>query len=258
MEDWNPNQYLKFGSERTQPAIDLLNRVSLDSPNHIIDLGCGPGNSTTLLKQRWASATVSGLDSSAKMIQKAKLEHPSINWIHQDVSEWNPDKKYDLVFSNAALQWVEDHAILFPKLYTNLEIGGQLAVQLPYHWDSSLNLDVVEVSKNPEWDKRMGPARTALIRESISFYYDLVSSVAEDFHIWTTEYYHIMESHKAILEWISGTGLRPYMELLETEQERDQFKNQLLQRFENSYSKQIDGKIIFPFKRLFILATRTM
>jgi trans-aconitate 2-methyltransferase len=136
MPNWNPDQYLKFANERTQPSIDLAARINVENPKSIIDIGCGPGNSTRVLRQRWPESRISGLDSSVEMIKKAKEDFPELEWITADASTFKFDKKYDIVFSNAALQWMPAHELLLRRLMEILNANGALAVQVPANKES--------------------------------------------------------------------------------------------------------------------------
>ena len=257
MPVWNADQYLKFKNERTQPAIDLAARVLLEHPRRIIDVGCGPGNSTAVLASRFPEAELSGLDSSADMLVTARASNAEIKWFQADVTTWEPEEKYDLIFSNAVLQWVPDHQSVFPRLMRFLNPGGALAVQLPVHYESPLHQCVVEISELPQWREVTANARKRLVNESRSFYYDLLSPLTPEIDLWETEYIHIMESVEAILEWFRGMGLRPYLEALRDDEQRAGFERQLLKRYQNAYPVQQNGKVLFPFRRLFIVAYQT-
>src|SRR5579871_2036123 len=172
MPGWDAGVYLKFGNERTQPSIDLVNRINLLQPRRIIDLGCGPGNSTQILRERWPASTVNGLDSSPEMIVKAKEIYPDGCWEVADAGTWSAAEPFDLVFSNAMLHWLPDHSQLCRHLLNQVAPGGALAVQLPAHYDSPLHREIVAVSKDPAWDDRMHTARAALTCEAPSTYYD--------------------------------------------------------------------------------------
>lgn len=254
MPVWDADQYLKFQRERTQPAIDLAARVRLEAPQRIVDVGCGPGNSTAVLAKRWPNTELSGLDSSAEMLETARESQPGVHWFQADISSWEPETKYDLLFSNAVLQWVPNHESIFPRLMSFLDPGGALAVQLPMHYDSPLHYLVKEVSELPEWSEQTAEARQALGSESRSFYYDLLAPLSAELEIWETEYIHVMESVGAILEWFRGTGLRPYLEALPDDRERARFETELLERYTAAYPLQANGKVLFPFRRLFIVA----
>ncbi|WP_417384033.1 methyltransferase domain-containing protein [Gimesia sp.] len=256
MPVWDADQYLKFQRERTQPAIDLAARVRLESPRRIVDVGCGPGNSTAVLAQRFPDAELSGLDSSAEMLETARESQPDIHWFQADISSWEPETRYDLLFSNAVLQWVPDHATIFPRLMRFLEPEGALAVQLPMHYDSPLHYHVKELSALPEWYGQTAGAHEALGSESRSFYYDLLAPLSSELELWETEYIHVMENVEAILEWFRGTGLRPYLEALPDDEVRGRFEAVLLERYRVAYPIQKNGKVLFPFRRLFIVAYR--
>lgn len=254
MPVWDADQYLKYQRERTQPAIDLAARVRLEAPRRIVDVGCGPGNSTAVLAKLWPKAELSGLDSSAEMLETARESQPAVHWFQVDISSWEPETQYDLVFSNAVLQWVPDHEAIFPRLMSFLVPGGALAVQLPMHYDSPLHYLVKEVSERPEWSEQTAEARQALGSESRLFYYDLLAPQSSELELWETEYIHIMENVEAILEWFRGTGLRPYLEALPDDRDRARFETELLERYRAAYPLQANGKVLFPFRRLFIVA----
>ena len=257
MMEWNSSLYLKYGTERTQPAIDLASRIAVENPKRIIDLGCGPGNSTAVLQMQWPEAKLTGLDSSENMIELAKKEYPGIKWIKEDIADWSPHRKYDIIFSNAALQWLSNHDQLFSTFVDRLNQSGVLAVQVPYHYEKSpLHQAVVEVSKQSQWTKNMDLARGALTQETASFYYDVLSPLCRKIDIWETTYFHIMNSPKAILEWISGTGLRPFIESLTSTSDQSLFKEKLLEKITKAYPRQKNGKILFPFRRQFIVASK--
>jgi trans-aconitate 2-methyltransferase len=254
MSDWNADLYLQFSSERTQPSLDLIGRIKVSQPARIIDLGCGPGNSTAILHQRWPEANLIGLDSSADMIASAAQTYPTEQWVLADIATWKADTPFDLVFSNATLQWLPDHERLFRHLFAQVASGGALAVQLPAHEQSPLRQVVDEVADDPLWCDRLSAARQALTRESPSFYYDVLGAIATHIDLWETEYYHQMENPQAILNWFRATGLRPFLAALETEEEKQRFEQLVLEGYTQAYPPQKNGRILFPFRRLFIVA----
>jgi trans-aconitate 2-methyltransferase len=256
MPIWDADLYLKFANERTQPSLDLISRIAIESPCNIIDLGCGPGNSTNMLRQRWPDAHIVGLDSSKEMITSASAAYPEENWILEDAASWIADASYDIVFSNAALQWLPDHASLFAHLFEQVAKSGALAVQIPAHYQSPFHQAMLKVADNGTWSDRMEEARNALTGESASFYYDVLSPLASRLFIWETEYCHIMDSSQSILNWFKGTGLRPFLEALESDKEKQLFEEMLLDRCMQAYNPQKDGRVLFPFRRLFIIAYR--
>jgi trans-aconitate 2-methyltransferase len=256
MPSWDPNQYLKFADERTRPAVELLGRVPIDHPKRVIDLGCGPANSTALLKKRWPKAEVTGLDRAPEMLAAAREKYPKLKWIESRIESWESAKPFDLVFSNAALQWVPDHAALFPRLFGQVAPGGVLAIQMPANQYSPVHLILREVAKNPAWEKNLQNAARAIHVEAPIFYYDLFASLASRVDLWETEYQHVMKSAPAILEWVRGTALRPYLEALTDEDQQRHFEQLVLARIEEQYPRRGDRKVLFPFRRLFLVAVR--
>ena len=256
MPQWDAELYLKFANERTQPSLDLINRIILENPKRIIDLGCGPGNSTQALRRRWPNASVVGLDNSPQMIETAKQTYPEGIWEVGDAASWTAREPLDLVFSNAMLQWLPDHAGLCRHMFYQVAAGGALAVQLPYHYDSPLHREIIEVSRDPTWNVRMESARTALTREPASLYYDTLQSLASRVDLWETTYHHVVAGPESVVEWFRGTGLRPFLEALSSDDERRRFEAMLLERYIAAYPRRPNGKVLFPFRRLFFVAYR--
>jgi trans-aconitate 2-methyltransferase len=235
----------------------LIQRIAIPDPGRIIDLGCGPGNSTAVLRQRWPKADITGLDSSSDMISTASRSYPHNEWLIGDIAAWSTEIPFDVVFSNAALQWVPRHAILIPHLFAQVASGGALAVQMPAHFNSPLHREILATADDPSWRHLMWPALNALTKEPPSLYYNLLQPLAARLDIWETEYYHVVDSPQSIIEWFRGTGLRPFLAALENEGQRKRFEELLLERYTRAYSPQNDGRILFPFRRLFIIAYRT-
>ena len=256
MPSWNVELYLRFAGERTQPAVDLISRVSLAHPSRVIDLGCGPGNSTAMLRQRWPTAEVVGLDNSREMINAASQAHPDWTWVEGDIAAWTAAAPFDLVFSNAALHWVANHAELMPHLLRQVGPQGALAIQMPAHFRSPVHQLLVEIARNHAWQASMEDAIHAIKVERPAFYYDLLNPHASRLQLWETEYVHVMDGAAAILEWIRGTGLRPFLEALSSEEQKRRFEELFLAGLTGAYPAQKDGRVLFPFRRLFILAYR--
>ena len=254
MDSWNPSQYLQFGQERTRPAIDLVSAIAVESPASIIDLGCGPGNSTAVLRQRWPAARVIGLDSSAEMIEAARAAHPEWEWIVSDIAAWHPARLVDVVFSNAALQWVPDHGPLVQRLFSHVAAGGALAFQIPSVHHALVRVLIREIALEEPWASRIAAPLAALTMEPPGFYYDRLAPLARRIDLWESEYLHVMASHAAIVDWYSSTGLRPFLAALETEAERRRFVARFLERVRQAYEVQRDGKLLFPFRRTFVVA----
>jgi trans-aconitate 2-methyltransferase len=258
MPDWNSAQYLRFAAERTQPAIDLAARIALEIPRRIIDLGCGPGNSTAVLAQRWRAADITGLDSSGAMLDAAAKTNPSITWQVGDIAAWATpdDRHYDVVFSNAALQWVPDHGTLIPRLFAQVAHGGALAFQIPTNLDAPSHRIMRELGATPHWrDTFRSPVREWHF-EKPAFYYDLLAESSARIDLWSTEYIHVLAGPDALVDWYRGTGLRPWLEALPDEIAQARFLAEYQERIAEAYPRQRDGRVLFPFQRLFVIAYR--
>jgi trans-aconitate 2-methyltransferase len=254
MARWDPQVYLRYAGERTQPSLDLVMRIGVSNPRRIIDLGCGPGNSTAILRQRWPEADIIGLDNSPEMIAAASESFPEEKWVLGDAATWSDGTRFDIVFSNAALQWLPDHAGLFPHLFAQVASGGVLAVQMPAHYASPVHHVILRTADDPAWRHLMDKPRKALTKEPASFYYNVLQPLAARIDLWETEYYHIMDGPEAIIEWFRGTGLRPFLNALTNGEQKERFEEMLLEGYAQSYPRQQDGRILFPFRRLFIVA----
>jgi trans-aconitate 2-methyltransferase len=256
MPTWDAEQYLKFSEERTQPVRDLIGRILLENPPRIMDLGCGPGNSTAELRNRWPVSRVAGLDSSPEMIVRARQSCAQGEWHVGDATCWKAEEPFSLVFSNAMFHWVQDHERVFPRVLDQVARGGALAIQVPAHYDSPLHREILDVSHDPAWTKRMEGARKGLTNHPPEFYYDLLGQSTRRLDIWQTTYYHALAGPEGVLEWFRGSGLRPFLEALEDEAERRRFEALLLERYKSAYPRREDGRILFPFRRLFFVAYR--
>ncbi|HSS65293.1 MAG TPA: methyltransferase domain-containing protein [Gammaproteobacteria bacterium] len=256
---WNPAQYQKFSDHRLRPALELLNRIPLQAPEIIFDLGCGTGEVTRLIAGRWPSAKVFGLDSSVEMLEKARSGGGNVDWIEADVSTWKPDELPDLVYSNATLHWVEEHESLFPKLAGFLNPGGCLAVQMPLSFELPSHRLMRETLD--EGGEGGGPLGTEALRMSVArkwvedkdAYYDLLANRSRYLDIWETEYLQVLEGEDPVLEWVKATGLRPVLNGLEGA-ERDRFLESYRQRLRRAYPRRASGMTLYPFSRLFIVA----
>ncbi len=255
MSDWNSEQYLKFKKERTQPSIDLVNSIKTENPVNIIDIGCGPGNSTRVLKNKFPNAKVIGADFSPNMIEKAKKENPDIEFVifdaANDFEKLNTD--FDVVFSNACIQWVPNHKKLLSDMMGILKPNGVLAVQVPVTVEQDMHKVRNNVVKQPRW-KRIADARTFYTLNDFE-YFDILSEISSDFKIWKTIYYHRMPSYQSILEWYRSTGLKPFFDKLDDE-ESNLFEKDILSEIEKQFPVQQNGEIIFRFPRLFFTAVK--
>ncbi len=256
---WKPDQYLKFSDLRLRPALELLARIPIEEPREIWDLGCGSGEATRMMAGRWSSALVHGLDQSPEMLHKAKSESGDILWVEGSVESWQPEKPVDLIYSNATLHWVAHHDKLFPRLARFVRPGGCLAVQMPLSWDLPSHRLMRETlaSGGPGGrslggeELRKGVARRWVDRAEV--YYDLLSDRAAAIDIWETEYVQILTGDDPVLEWVKGTGLRPILNGLDHD-ERELFLNEYARQLRETYRAKPDGRTLFPFRRLFIVA----
>jgi trans-aconitate 2-methyltransferase len=259
MPSWNADQYLRFAAERTRPSHDLVQAIAVEHPLRVVDLGCGPGNSTRVLIERWPDATVSGIDSAAAMIEAARREDPARNWKVGDIAAWAAEDgpEFDVVYSNAALQWVPDHATVYPRLLRRVAPGGALAIQVPMNLDAPAHRAMREIAASPEWSGYYPPSG---VREwhvhDAAFYYDLLAGAAARIDLWQTEYLHVLEGAEAVVAWYKGTGLRPFLDPLPTDDLRGRFETVYLERIRPLYPERPDGKVLFPFQRLFLVAYR--
>ncbi|HEX3156422.1 MAG TPA: methyltransferase domain-containing protein, partial [Candidatus Angelobacter sp.] len=205
---------MKYVDERTRPATDLIAQIHLQSPGRIVDLGCGPGNSTEQLRHRWPKAAITGVDNSPEMLAQAKAKHPDWQWVPGDIETWNPEPAVDLIFSNAAFHWVAGHATLFRRMINAVVQGGALAVQMPNNFHSATHTIMQEVAANGDrrWGKTLDIAARTFSVQPSAFYYDVLRKHASSVDIWETEYQHVMDGPRAIFDWIRGTGMRPYLD----------------------------------------------
>lgn len=256
---WEPGQYLKFEDHRLRPALELLGRVSLKSPRLIYDLGCGTGQVTRIIAERWPSATVCGVDHSREMLARAETEGGRVRWIEADIAAWSPDEPPDLIYANATLHWLDGHQELFPRLVGLLKAGGCLAVQMPLSWDApSHRLMRETLADGGPGGRSLGTdqLRQAVGRKWVQdagMYYRLLAGCTRRLDIWETEYLQVLEGDQPVLEWVKGTGLRPILNGL-GRHERALFLEKYSRRLRNAYPVLADGRTLYPFRRLFIVA----
>jgi trans-aconitate 2-methyltransferase len=250
---WNPGQYLNFASERLRPALDLLAQVPLEAPSTIVDLGCGPGHITRILKDRWPSARVIGMDHSPEMLRKAALEGAGIEWQLADLAEWHVDQRVDLIYANASLHWLDDHEALFSRLMSYLRPGGCLAVQMPRNHHRPAHMATYEVAEEGPWRDRLRPL---LRRQPVSepeAYLRWLTPLASKIDLWQTDYLHLLEGPDPVVGWTRGTLLVPLMEAL-AEEEKGPFLEAYARKVRSAFPVDEAGRTHFWFRRLFILA----
>jgi len=256
MEDWSARQYRKFEDERTRPARDLLVQVPLQRPRRIVDLGCGPGNSTELLVERFPQSEIVGLDSSPDMLRKARERLPQCQFIEADIATWAAAPDTDLLFANASFQWIPDHPQVLRRLLQALPAGGVLAVQMPDNTREPANLLQREVAASGPWaDNPQIKAAPRPDLPSPEAYYDLLKPVCAQIDIWHSIYNHVMATPQSIVEWFKGSSLQPYLSPLDAAA-REAFLAAYTQKIVAAYKPRIDGKVLLRFPRLFIVAVR--
>ncbi|KAJ4527686.1 hypothetical protein HRR83_000439 [Exophiala dermatitidis] len=289
-KDWDAAQYLKFERERTRPALDLLGQVPLTMtrpPERVFDLGCGPGNSTAVLVDRFPDAHIVGIDSSPDMLEKARKRRlpGRVEFRLGDVSDVralfknekdagvdgsasasasaSTSASADLLFSNAVYHWLphEKRLEIFAEMIKTQKPGGVFAFQVPDNTSQPSHVamrTVAEDEKGP-WHqtlKRLGLlGRPRLPFQSPEEIYNSLKPLCSDINIWHTFYYHILDDHKAIVEWVKSTGLRPYIDPLDNDQ-REAYLNAYLERIQRLYPALEDGKVCLPYPRLFVVAVR--
>jgi trans-aconitate 2-methyltransferase len=256
LADWNAKQYLKFEDERTRPAIDLIRRIPPAEIRRAVDIGCGPGNSTELIVDRYPDAQVLGLDNSPDMLAKARGRLPEVSFQEADIAAWDPGERYDLIFANAVLQWLPDHPRLLARLAACLGTGGCLAVQMPNNLQEPSHRLMRKVAQEGPWAEKLEAASVS--REEIGSFEDYYSWLLQagcSVDLWQTTYVHPLADAGAIVEWLKGTGLRPYLAPLSLE-EQSGFLDRYRAEIEKAYPAQADGKVLLRFPRLFFVAQR--
>ena len=251
---WDPAQYLKFADYRLRPAIDLLNRINADHPLEVYDLGSGAGNVTRFLRARWPDARITGVDGSDEMLSQARASLPDVTWEKADLNEWAPARPPDVIYSNAALQWLGDHDRLFPRLFQLLAPGGTLAVQIPRNFLEPSHTNIGEAVRAGPWRETLEPMLAPPPVEEPGFYFDLLAPLAKTLDLWETIYIQPLEGKDPVKEWTKGSFLKPFLDALD-EPHKSEFEATYARLVAAAYPRRPDGKTLLPFKRLFIVAT---
>jgi len=257
MTVWDPALYDRYKSYRERPALDLMLRLPQDlEPREIWDLGCGTGEQTAVFKLRHPRARVHGLDSSPEMLAEARRRDADVEWIEGDITAFAPDAPPDLIFTNAALQWLPDHAELFPRLVHSLAHGGVFACQVPETFDTPWHRLLRETAADGPWAEALAVVRGVRPVAPAETYYDMVAPLCGEVDIWSTVYLHVLEGDDPVVEWMRGTGLRPFLQALKTADDRLRFLEAYRARLAEALPVRPDGTTLFPFPRLFIVARR--
>lgn len=253
--EWDPNQYLAFADLRLRPALDLLARIPLGDLKVAADLGCGTGAATIPIRRRWPAARVIGVDGSAEMIAKGRAAAADIEWVQADIAAWTPDAPVDLLYSNAALHWLPDHARLFPALLDRVAPGGVLAVQMPRMFREPSHSLIDDVAREGPWRDRLAHLVKDPPVGDPGFYYDLLAGRVARLDMWETQYIQVLEGDAPVADWTKGTWLKSFLDALD-EPDRSAFEADYRRRTKLAYPAKADGKVVLPFRRLFIVATK--
>jgi trans-aconitate 2-methyltransferase len=260
---WDPGQYLRFGDERGRPFADLLARVNVADPGYVVDLGCGPGNLTAILAQRWPQAQVLGVDNSPEMIAAGSAAASatvsataagSLAFALADVRDWQPDRPVDVFVSNAVLQWVPDHLGLLTRWAGLLAPRGSLAVQLPGNFDQPSHAILRDLARSGRWRPLLSEVSLNRQAEDPAAYLDLLARAGCQVDAWETTYLHVLQGDDPVLEWYKGTGLRPVLTAL-TPERAAEFLSEYAVRARDAYPPSPYGTVL-PFRRVFVVATR--
>ncbi|MEP7060771.1 MAG: methyltransferase domain-containing protein [Betaproteobacteria bacterium] len=258
---WNPQQYLKYESQRMRPAIDLIARIPLAAPSTIVDLGCGAGNVARVLADRFPGATLDCVDGDAAMLARAReatAADPRFQWTQADLAAWQPPYAVDLVFSNAALHWLDDHAHLFPALLSKLAPHGVLAVQMPDNFGAASHRALFDAARDPRWRDRVAPLVRPHPVAPLERYHEWLQPHAHKLDLWRTTYVQPLAStadaEHPVVAWMRGAALTPFIATLGDD--ADAFIADFAARVDAAYPKMTDGSVLFPFARVFIVAQR--
>ncbi len=247
---WDDRVYLQFSAFRTRAAADLLARIPVDRVTRVVDLGCGPGNSTELLVARWPDAYHVGVDPSAEMLERAAAAVPRVKWVQSDIASYRPERPVDVIFANAVLHWLGDHEVLVPALYGVLEPRGALAIQMSGALGEPSHQLMAQVAAE------FGVQEVAGVRPLLApeAYYDMLAG-ADSVDIWKTDYYQAMPDENAILRWVTSAGLRPYLAAIPPAARTD-FLSRYTTEITRAYPRRADGRRLLKVPQLFVVATK--
>lgn len=254
MAVWDPERYLRYVDERSRPFFELTSRIQARQPRTVVDLGCGPGQLTATLTDRWPAARVTGIDSSAEMIAEAdRFTGPRLNFRRQDVRDFAPDEPVDVIISNATLQWVDNHRDLLPRLVGALAPGGWLAFQVPGNQTAPSHTLLHELGQDPRFARWTGDIDRRIMPPAAEYLADL-SALGLQTDAWETTYLHVLQGADPVFDWISGTGARPYLQALPDDR-RDVFVAEYKDRLREAYPRQPFGTVL-GFRRIFAVGHR--
>jgi trans-aconitate 2-methyltransferase len=251
--NWDPGIYLRFADHRLRPGFELMARIEHPNPRSVVDLGCGTGELTTALADRWPHAEVCGVDASEEMLARAAARGSRAIWLHSDIRTWEPRQPVDVVFSNAALHWLVDHDALFGRLGALVAPGGVLAVQMPANWDQPTHRVPAIILEEPGWPEQ---ARLALMRDRVAtpaHYRAMLRHRFTAIDMWSTTYHQVLTGRDPVLTWVEGSVLRPVLAALEPDA-RERFRDRCAEEYAAAYPANENGETVLEFTRLFIVA----
>lgn len=258
---WDPERYLTFADERGRPFLDLLTRVEASEPREVVDLGCGPGNLTALLAQRWPAARVRGVDSSPSMIERARSEQtgPSrgpaaLDFVVADLRDWAPERPVDVLVSNATLQWVPGHLDLLPRLLDAVAPGGWLAFQVPGNFGEPSHTLRAQLAAEPAYAEATAGIDSPASHDPVVYHDALTAAGASAVEVWETTYTHVLSGPDPVFTWVSATGARPTLEALGEGALREEFEAEFKRRLAAAYPAREGGTVLLPFRRVFAVA----
>ncbi|KAJ0108193.1 hypothetical protein J7T55_000158 [Diaporthe amygdali] len=262
--DWSANQYLKFGNERTRAVRELVAQIPLSAPSRILDVGCGPGNSTAVLAARFPDANISGMDSSPDMLDKARKAMPGVDFVQGDLKTYEPEAGVDLLFANAVFHWLrlEDRIPTILRLLETQKSGGVFAFQMPDNYEEPTHRAMRETALlDGPWSKYFQalPAEQRPDFDPVETpvdYYNALIPLCEKVDIWHTLYQHPLDSPRSIVEWVKGSGLQPFLNALPDQEVREQYLKAYEERIAELHPRLVDGKVLLRYPRIFVVATR--
>jgi trans-aconitate 2-methyltransferase len=252
VHSWDPERYLTYADERGRPFLELVARIGAMSPSTVVDLGCGPGNLTAMLVERWPDAQVVGIDSSGEMIERARATTPAVEFRVADLKEWVVSADpVDVLVSNATLQWVPDHLDLLPDLVDRLMVGGWLAFQVPGNFDQPSHTIRTELAGEEPYAAHTAGVAVPSSHDPV-VYLEALQRLGCTVDAWETTYLHVLEGDDPVFTWVSGTGARPTLQALPDDL-RPGFEEEFKRRLRTAYPAR-DGRVVLPFRRTFVVA----
>jgi len=250
---WDPERYLVYADERGRPFVELLARIDARSPRSVVDLGCGPGNMTRLLAERWPGAAITGIDTSPEMIDAARTAAPGIEFRVEDVRTWSPDEPVDVLFSHATLQWVPGHLEQLPRLIASVAPGGWFAFGVPGNLSEPTHTIREQLNAEPAYAELTAGVDAPAAVDAAT-YWKVLTDLGCEVDAWSTTYLHELRGEDPVFRWISGTGARPVLLALDAVPElRSSYEAELKRRLREAYPER-DGIVLMPFRREFVVA----